>query len=90
MRVLIVEPDRVPYEKEIDSSLTAMQAVVGGSIEAIYPFEDEVALVCNEAGKLVGRVTDAEDALRAELPERRRCWGSVHLPDSRPRVLSLV
>lgn len=27
-----------------------MQAIVGGHIQAIYPFEDHVALVCNEDG----------------------------------------
>ena len=32
-----------------------MQAVVGGYIQAIYPFEDgELALICNEEGKLSG------------------------------------
>jgi hypothetical protein len=31
-----------------------MQTIVGGSIEAIYPFEDSVALICNEEGKLLG------------------------------------
>ena len=31
-----------------------MQAVVQGSIEAIYPYEDRVCIVCNEEGKLEG------------------------------------
>ena len=31
-----------------------MQKVVGGYIEAIYPFEEEVALICNEEGKIHG------------------------------------
>ena len=31
-----------------------MQHEVGGHIEAIYPYEDPVALVCNEEGKLEG------------------------------------
>ena len=30
-----------------------MQKVVGGSIEAVYPFEEPVALICNEEGKLL-------------------------------------
>ncbi len=55
MRVLIVEPGNKPYPKEIDGSLKSMQEVVGGYIEAVYPFEDEgVALICNEEGKLIG------------------------------------
>lgn len=55
MRILIVEPMKAPYEKEIGSDLKSMQAVVGGFIQAIYPFEDEeLALICHEEGKLIG------------------------------------
>ena len=28
-----------------------MQGIVGGHLQAVYPFRDEVALVCNEEGK---------------------------------------
>lgn len=31
-----------------------MQKTVGGSIQAIYPFEDMVAVVCNDEGILLG------------------------------------
>ena len=55
MNVLVIEPMRKPYAKEIDGKLESMQKIVGGLIQAIYPFEDEtVALVCNEEGKLLG------------------------------------
>ena len=50
--MLVVEPDYAPYEKEIDG-LKEMQDVVGGSIQAIYPFEEQVAVVCNEEGLLL-------------------------------------
>ena len=50
--VLVVEPGRAPYVKEIDSGLKSLQSEVGGWIEAVYPFEEEVALICNEEGKL--------------------------------------
>lgn len=49
MKVLIVEPGLTPYEKEVNG-LKEMQAVVGGSIQAIYPFSEQVAVVCNEEG----------------------------------------
>lgn len=49
MNVLVVEPDIYPYEKEING-LRDMQEIVGGHIQAIYPFREEVALVCNEDG----------------------------------------
>ncbi len=54
MRVLVVEPERRPELREIDGSLKAMQDIVGGLIEAIYPFDDPVALVCNDEGKFAG------------------------------------
>ena len=52
MRVLVVEPGKRPAEREIDGSLESMQGIVGGTIQAIYPFEDYVALICNDEGKL--------------------------------------
>ena len=39
---------------KIQNTLEAKQSFVGGYIQAIYPFEDPVALVCNEEGKLNG------------------------------------
>jgi len=53
MTVLIVEPGKKPRKAEIDGSLEGMQQVVGGYIQAIYPFEDPVALVCHEEGKIL-------------------------------------
>ena len=48
MRVLMVEPGMSPYEMELNG-LKEMQEAVGGRITAIYPFEEQVALVSNEA-----------------------------------------
>ena len=52
--VLLVEPNKYPKMIEIDDTLEAMQAMVGGDIEEYMPFEDEVAIVCHEEGKLIG------------------------------------
>lgn len=55
MKVMVVEPMKVPEVKEISGSLKSMQEVVGGYIEGYYPFEKEpLAIVCNEEGKLLG------------------------------------
>lgn len=48
-----MEPGKEAVVKEIDGSLEGMQKVVGGYIEAVYPFDDPVALVCNEEGKFI-------------------------------------
>lgn len=52
MNVLVVEPGILPYEREING-LKEMQAVVGGPITAIYPWEDQAAVVCNEEALLL-------------------------------------
>ena len=38
MKVLIVEPGKYPREADIEHTLEAEQAVVGGTIEAVYPW----------------------------------------------------
>lgn len=53
MRILVIEPERRPEVREIDGSLEAMQEIVGGLLQALYPFEECVALVCNDEGKLM-------------------------------------
>ena len=52
--VLLIEPNKYPKMIEIDDTLEAMQKVVGGDIEEYMPFEDEVAIICNEEGKVNG------------------------------------
>ena len=67
MMILVVEPMKEPYVKEIDPGLHALQAEVGGDIGATYPFSDPVALVCNDEGKLIG--LDLNRGLRDETGE---------------------
>ena len=64
LRVLMVEPQREPCAVEIPAGLKGLQMAVGGYIEAVYPYEEPVALVCNEEGKLLG--LDLNRALRDE------------------------
>lgn len=62
MQVLVVEPERRPEVKEIDGSLKSMQEIVGGLLQPVCPFEEPVALVCNDEGKLMN------------LPANRAFW----------------
>lgn len=65
IKVVMLEPERETYIAEIDGSLQGMQKIVGGLIEAVYPFDEEVCIVCNEEGKITGlplnRAVKAED-----------------------------
>lgn len=54
LSVLVVEPGKTPYGKQIKAGLESLQKEVGGYIEAVYPFDDPVALICNEEGKING------------------------------------
>ena len=54
MEVVLVEPGKEARIAEIGSDLKSLQAAVGGYIEAAYFFDDPVALICNEEGKVYG------------------------------------
>ena len=54
IKVLVIEPMKKPVVREIESGLESLQSIVGGYIQPVYPFEDEVAVICNEEGKLEG------------------------------------
>ena len=54
LSVLKIAPGQYPQQVEIDNNLKALQEAVGGSIDAVYPFADPVAIICNDEGKLLG------------------------------------
>ncbi|MCQ4922256.1 DUF3846 domain-containing protein [Tissierella carlieri] len=53
IRILKIEPQKLPYEKIIDNDLEGIQGEVEGLFECIY-LDDNCILVCNEEGKLNG------------------------------------
>ena len=53
MQIVIVEPKNKPTVQDINDGLEAMQKIVGGTIQAIYPFEEPIALICNDEGKFL-------------------------------------
>ena len=54
IKVVLLEPGKLARIAEIGHSLEQLQAAVGGDIEAIYPFEEEVCIVYNDEGKING------------------------------------
>ena len=54
MEVLAVEPGQYPKIEKIGSDLTSMQKAVGGYVQAVYPFDDPIAILCDEEAKLTG------------------------------------
>ena len=59
---LLVKPNEYPQKVTIGAELKDLQEAVGGTITAVYPFADPVAIVCNDDGKLMG------------LPLNRALW----------------
>ncbi|MCQ4794149.1 DUF3846 domain-containing protein [Anaerofustis stercorihominis] len=54
IKVILVQPMKTAKVIEIEETLGAMQSVVEGSIEEYMPFEDDVAIICNDEGKIKG------------------------------------
>lgn len=52
--VVMCEPGKLARTADIGTSLEDLQKAVGGCIEAYYPFEEEVCIVCNDEGKFNG------------------------------------
>lgn len=52
--VLKVEPFKYPKPIMVDNTLEALQKEVKGYIEIVYPFDKNIAIICNEEGKIKG------------------------------------
>lgn len=53
MKILFVEPGKEAQPAEIQGDLKEMQAIVGGRIEALCPWNDPAVLICNDEGDLL-------------------------------------
>ena len=54
MDVLLIKPGMYPQQIQIGTELEDLQKAVGGDIQAVYPYEEEVALIMNEESKIQG------------------------------------
>ena len=54
MTVIAIEPGKKPYVQEIQGGLESLQREVGGDIQAVYPYDDPIAIIAAESGKLMG------------------------------------
>ena len=56
IRVLLVEPGEHPRLVTVEHTLENLQELVGGTIQAVYPFPEPVAVICDDDGKFKGYV----------------------------------
>ena len=54
IEVIMVEPGKEAVMMSIGDDLESMQKAVGGMIEEYMPYEDDIAIICNEEGKING------------------------------------
>lgn len=55
IRILYVQPGKYPEERLLANELHPLQQLVGGYMQAVYPWsKDNVALICNDSGKVDG------------------------------------
>ena len=54
IKVLVVEPEKEPYVKEIGTDLESLQREVDGYIESFYPTDDDVVFIVNDEDKING------------------------------------
>lgn len=54
MDVLLVKPFMYPQAIKIGKELEDLQNAIGGDIETTYPFDEPVAIICNDEGKING------------------------------------
>ena len=54
IKAVFIQPGEKPKIVEIENSLKGFYYLVGDPIQAVYPFEDDAVLICNDEGKLNG------------------------------------
>jgi len=55
MRIIVVRYNENPVLRNVSHSLAIFQQIVGGRIEVVEPFPDNVVLVCDESGRNNGK-----------------------------------
>lgn len=56
IRVVLVEPGKQARIADIEGSLEGYYRAIGAdTIQAVYPYEEEVCIICDDEGKLTGR-----------------------------------
>ena len=54
IRIVYCAPDKRAEIRTVRNDYETLHDLVQGYLEAVYPFEEEVCIVCNEEGKLDG------------------------------------
>ncbi len=58
MRVMLVRTNKNPQIIDVAHRLQDFQRLLGGMIEVVEPFEDDVVIVCSETGRNEGKTVN--------------------------------
>lgn len=65
--ILRIAPGKAPKVETIPCDYREMQKVVGGTVQAIYPWEDKaIAMCCNDDGKILHLIPNRAIFMREE------------------------
>lgn len=54
IRMLEIAPLKAPRLIEVEHTLENLQELVGGTVQAVYPWEDRCCILCDDDGKFKG------------------------------------
>lgn len=74
---IVVDAERKPKVVQIEKSLESYQKVVGGYIEVVYPFDDNVGIVCNEDGIGMGLPLNRALHVEGELRDKGEVYDVI-------------
>ena len=75
IKVVLCEPGKVARVAEISNTLADLQKTVKGDIEQFCPYEEAVAIICNEEGKFNGMMPNR--AIYSEPQEIELSYGEL-------------
>ena len=75
IKVVLCEPGKVARVAEISNTLAGLQKTVKGDIEQFCPYEEAVAIICNEEGKFNGMMPNR--AIYSEPQEVEMSYGEL-------------
>ncbi len=55
-KIIVARPGEKAYVTELRPEYDYLKKLIGGPLEITYPFSDEVAVICDECGKLKGKM----------------------------------
>lgn len=74
---ILVEAEQKPKVVQLDNDLKSLQDAVGGYIEAVYPFDEDVGIICNEDGVALGLPLNRALFVEGELRDKGEMYDVI-------------